>query len=357
LNLQNGDTGEILICRSPGAVDAGEENIFCFPEEQEWMFSQLSRLGVELLESPVRMISSLDKPIFSIKTKAGNILFKSVPRALCHEIKLLFFLQGRYPDFFPGILSINIEKNWILMKNRGRSSLLNTSDIKLWEEVIRTYSLIQLELTNHLNTLAYFDCPDRRPWMVKNQLFSFLDNLNDNYPDFFNGMLNQDKVDFLRIIDNIKILWLELMRFHIPESLEYGGLKPGSIYLDRNSFYFDNLSGSSISHPFFSMNFILDKALLTGVFPGSHGLYERFRDIYLEPWLFHEPRRKLVEAFEIAQKLSWMHLVLYYHFGILPLIQVENNSPVRIPEYLGRLKAGFTGETGITSASVTIDES
>jgi hypothetical protein len=284
-----------------------------YQEETSWIQSQLSRLGLKQDEPPTHFISPLNFPNYRIQTEEGNILFKSVPQMFSHEIKLLFYLQGRYPDFFPAALSINPDKNWILLKDSWNSNLAANPDIKLWEEVIQTYSLIQYELTGSINTLTYFECPDRRPWMLKGQLSAFLENTG-NFDIEFSDKSNIDERPNLKKLSNkVKNLWDELLRYHIPASLEYGNFRPEFIYINNRNFHIRDLRDSSISHPFFSMSFILDKAVLDKVFPGQTRIYERFRDIYLEPWKSFEPGKNLTEAFETARKLSWIHHLLYYY--------------------------------------------
>jgi hypothetical protein len=291
-------------------------------DEQNWMFSQLSRIGLTPVEPPVEVESPFNITGFNINTIGGNVVFRSVLQMFSHEIKLLFFLQGKYSEFFPSVLSIDVDKNRILIHEPETKTLVNCPDIKLWKEVIQTYSIIQFELTNHLNTLAYLECPDRRPWVIKNHLFEFLDNpdsFENQNQEYKKVILKNDESKLKTLTGNIRKLWNDLLYYQIPPSLEYGNFSPEHIYLSNDTFCMKDLTCSSISHPFFSMSCFLDSEIPEKVFPEISGLHELLRDAYLEPWQFCESRKQLTEAFDITRKLSGIYRFYHQYYTLLSL--------------------------------------
>jgi hypothetical protein len=147
--------------------------------------------------------------------------------------------------------------------------------------------------------------------------------------------LSEDELVQIRArIPEFKQTLADLSAYSIPTSLEHGDFWAGQIVVNNDKCVFIDWSDCSISHPFFSLYFLMDEDIRL---PDVPDVRQRLRDAYLKPWRAYEPMDKLIEAFDLAMLLAPLHHARIYHNHILPEMQVQWEMNNMIPFYLKRL--------------------
>src|SRR5262249_20679996 len=118
-----------------------------------------------------------------------------------------------------------------------------------------------------------------------------------------------------------RALCAELAGYGLPETLEHGDFWPGNIIATAQSCVYFDWSDASITHLFFRLR--LSRETAGAHRPAIPDARTRLRDAYLEPWSLYAPMRRLVRAFDLAQRLAPLHHALTYHRYILPHIEAK----------------------------------
>jgi len=222
-------------------------------------------------------------------------------------------------------------------------SLAQRQDIDAWENAVRTFALIQIDLVGRVDGLLALGCPDRRLPGLADQMEQLLDDstlLRSGRPAGLGG----EEVEAIRaMLPDLRRKAQRLAQIKLPQTLEHGDFWPGQVLIvddeepipvqnggrsparrpsaPRSHPVFIDWSDCSIAHPFFSLNFFDDIMQMEGYLPDVPNLRERLRNAYLGPWTVYAPLVDLVEAFELARPLAAIHNALIYQQSILPGVE------------------------------------
>ncbi|MBI1744910.1 phosphotransferase [Candidatus Acetothermia bacterium] len=193
-----------------------------------------------------------------------------------------------------------------------------------------------------VDSLASLGCPDRRLNKLAAQIDSLLIDTTAMLPGQPGG-LSESEIERLRVLGpRLKPICAELASYSIPQTLEHGDLWPDQILSRREKPVFIDWSDSSISHPFFSLNFLSDPIEMQPFLTRAPNVRERLSDAYLEPWASFAPMEKLKRIFKLADLLAPLHYATLYHTHILPNMEVQWEMEKMIPFYLKKLMRSFS---------------
>lgn len=309
-----------------------------FAAASEWIQQQLERLKLELT-APIEQLRSWERSaILRVVTDRGTAYFKALPPMFAHEPRLTFWLAEQYPNHAPPVLALDMTRRWMLMADFGGETLEQVTDVAVWEAALFSYGQLQVKLMQRTPELMVLKCPDRHLSLLPRRLEAMLKQSAEQ----LSGSLTQfteSEINWLREqLPEIKRVCAELARFPLLPTLEHGDFWQGQVIVRGKDFGFIDWSDSSVSHPFFSMNFLEEPY---GEFPGDRDeTRERLRMAYLKAFTGYLTMPRLQQAYTLAVQLSPLHHALIYHQHILPQMRYKWEMDNMIPFYLKTVIGG-----------------
>jgi hypothetical protein len=305
-----------------------------------WIHEQLVRLGLSMT-APAEQLRSWERSaLLRVKTDTWYFYFKAVPHMFAHEPGLTKALSEKYPAHFPDVVAVDPERHWLLMKDvKGKQ--WDQMGMERWEEGLRRYAQIQIDVADELCGLLALGCPDRRVEKLIAQVDSLLADTAAMLPDQAGGLLQSEITQLRALTPRLKAMLAQLADYRIPQTLEHGDLWPGQIVFHDDIPVFIDWSDSSVSHPFFSLNFLSDPIEMQPFLATAPDTRARLRDAYLEPWTLYAPMDQLREIYELSDLLAPLHHAVIYHQGILPWMEIKWEMERMLPFYLRKLLHHF----------------
>lgn len=284
-----------------------------FNQAEEWIKDQLGQIAVEV-NSIEQVRSWVRSCVMLIKTDNRNYYFKAVPSMFSYEPVISRVLALRHPRNSPDVIAVDVQNAWMLMREFEGTPLNRIIDLAMWENVLKTFAEIQIDLVPRTQNLIGLGFPDRHV----DQMVSQLDHLLADLPQY----LTDDEVNELETYRNqLRDLCWELLEYDIPLSLGHGDFWAGNVMVNMARCVFFDWSESSVTHPFFDLAFFMSG--LNKYLAENKTIYHRLRDAYLEPWVIYMEKDKLIKAFELAKPLTALHHVMIYKMIMLPTIEVR----------------------------------
>jgi hypothetical protein len=290
-----------------------------FTTAESWFQEQLLRLELAAT-GPVEQFRTWARScILRVPTETGAVFFKAVPPRGAPEPGLLSVLSTRYPQHLPRVLAVDTDRNWMLLGDLGDQTFCGVEEVDRWEEALRLFAQIQIDLSDEIDHLLAMGCPDQRLSTLEAGLGALLAD-----PDAAlvgkPGGLTPDEVEAVgALAPRLHDGCARLAAFRVPESLDHADLWAGNIVPGDGGPIFFDWAESSVAHPFFSfLLFMPDATHRLSHVPDAR---RRLRDAYLEPWTVYEPMERLIDAFELAQPLAALHHALLQHRVVLPNLE------------------------------------
>jgi aminoglycoside/choline kinase family phosphotransferase len=289
-----------------------------FDSAAAWIRLELERHGFKAT-GPIEQVRSWVRSCtLRVNTTGGQCYFKAVPEIFTYEPVLTRVLGQLFPGRIPHVLSVDVERAWMLMSDFGGEPLSARHGIERWEDALRFFAHIQVDMTARVSSLVAIGCPDRH---VDELVFHIERLFADRaaMQPASGGLTDAEVNELLTYTQDLTDLCYSLIEYDIPLSLEHGDLWAGNIIMtDDHPLYFD-WSDSSVTHPFFDMLlFLANVKHSLGDVPDAE---ERLLTAYLEPWTPYLPMNQLKDAMRLAQPVAALHHALIYHAVILPSIE------------------------------------
>jgi hypothetical protein len=296
-----------------------------------WIRDQLRQRGITFQR--IEQLRTWERScLLRVQTDAGDYYFKAVPALFAHEPLLTHALAAWLPGQFPHILALDNEQHWMLMEDFGGHALEHERDITVWEAAARRFAEIQIGMVFRQDELLVLGCPHRPLRELPDDIDALLADDAALLADAAGG-LRADEIAALR---GRAAEWhaccAALEQLDIPSTLEHGDLWAGNIVRRDDSFLFFDWSDSAVTHPLFSLFFLLEDA--REAFPALPDAPQRVRDAYLGVWALYRSPDDLLQAFHLARTLAPLHHAVTYHRYILPQMKTRWEMERMIPFYL-----------------------
>ncbi len=325
-----------------------------FASAETWIEQALQSLG-RTPSAPVVQVRSWQRScLLQVETDGGPVFLKAVPPIFAHEPAITHALSDRYPRHIPPVLARHPRQPWFLMQAVPGDSLETCGDPAVWEQAVRTFALIQIDLAQRTQRLVELGCPVRPLSTLADRFEQLLADESALLLGRPAG-LNEDDLETIRaMLPELRRKAQRLSEIDLPPTLEHGDFWPGQVLVAQDPPpppsspdpgaaltgprpVFIDWSDCSIAHPFFSLSFFDDIMEMEGYLPDVDDLRERLRTAYLGPWSTFAPMKELVEAFELARPLAAIHNALIYQQQILPGMQQRWEMHYMPPFFLKKL--------------------
>lgn len=282
-----------------------------FNQAEAWIRNELDQIAAEV-RNIKQLRSWVRSCVMKIETDTTNYYFKAVPGMFSYEPVISRVLSLRHPRNAPEVVAVDIANAWILTREFEGTPLNRIIDLSMWEQALKIFAEIQIDLVPRTQNLIGLGFPDRHV----DQMVSQLDHLLNDLPDY----LNEEEVNELEgYRSQIRDLCWELLEYDIPLSLGHGDFWSGNVMVNMARCVFFDWSESSVTHPFFDLAFFMSG--LNKYLSDNPTIFHRLRDAYLDPWVIYMDMDKLVKAFELAKPLTALHHVMIYKLVMLPTME------------------------------------
>jgi hypothetical protein len=306
-----------------------------FEGAARWTSEAIADAGLQRTGPVEQFRSSQRSAVLRAETAGGRVYFKAVPEMFGHEGALTIALAERFPDLVPRVIEVAPDRNWLLTEGCGESDLSAYDDLGVWGSALAGYARLQIELAGQTDWLFGLGCPDRGLGGLPGAIDRLLADTDAMLPGTPWG-LNESGIGRLRErAPELKAACRALADYAVPQSLEHGDFGYWQVIVRRGRSRFIDWSDASISHPFFSLWFLLEELQYGAPKMVEHQL--ALRDAYLEPWTEFEPMDRLTEAFRLAGPLASLHQAAISHDTIVPASEVRWEWEKMVPYCLKRL--------------------
>lgn len=299
-----------------------------------WIDEQLTHLG-RTRTGHVEQLRSWERScLLCAPTNAGHIYFKAVPRMFMHEPPLTQAIATWCPGARPYVLALDVARGWLLLADFGSHMLDADRDIMHWEQALRHFAALQIDLARRVDELRALGCPERF-----STLADAIPALLEDDAAIGTGhswSLTPDQLDALRLrTSEFQAMYAVLAAYRMPLSLEHGDFWANNVAVVPGGYLFFDWSDASITHPFFSLASFLRE--LVPLFPTVTNLHVRLTNAYLEPWMHYAPMKEVQSAFALARTLAPLHFAVTYQRDILPYMEARWEMSRMIPYFLATL--------------------
>jgi hypothetical protein len=290
-----------------------------YVEALAWAVARLNDAGVVATRTPEQLRASERSFVMRIRSHTETFYFRAVPFVFAHEPALMQWLARRHPLNTPEVIALDAERGWLLQREAGNGALplSEEREEEVWYRAVRRMAEIQLDSTRHTAELRSIGCPARQLDVLARRLPRLCADTSVMMLGQPCGLARRAIERTAGLAPTLLALCEELASFDIPDSLDYGDLRAGSIFSTLGEPVYLDWSDSSISHPFFAISTLIADAVR--LLPAtSREAQRRLRDSFLTPWRTTHSHDTLTRAFDIARRLAPFHLAATVHAELLP---------------------------------------
>ena len=207
-------------------------------------------------------------------------------------------LAQLFPENVPSPLAFDSAHRWMLLADLG-PELGWDAPLEVREDVLRVFARMQLESARHEDELLELGCVDRRLEVLASEARDLLAD------DASLAGLDTDEVAKARGLGSqVDGLCATLAESGMPNTLLHGDLHLSNVArLDERYLFFD-WTDASVGHPLFDLIDVFREE--------SEAIHDQLRDVYLSAWVGTEPTDRLLEIWDRAQPLAFLHHAVSY---------------------------------------------
>ncbi len=312
-----------------------------FATAEQWIQQQLDKHGYVATDSVKQLSVSTWSTVLCIPTTMGDLYFKASVPVFAYEPLLTQTLAMLVPAHIPPVLAVDNERHWMLMQDAGKTlATINETnpDPTRWEEALRLFAQMQIDLVAHVGALEKTGCPDMRLHVLPalfEEALAAKDMLLIGQKD---GMPEAEYEQLLAFVPELKAICVKLAEYNVPESLHHDDFHGNNILYNGKTYVFFDWAECALAHPFYSLMIV--QRVVKYVLEYDDAVFDRFRDAYLAPWTYYEPIEHLREAFTLAVRLGKLCRALTWQRFIAQLEpsakwQYEGSFPYFLRVFLG----------------------
>lgn len=291
-----------------------------------WISDRLDRLGMSLAGQVTQPHIRPWSTVLRVPTDQGALFFKAASAPLSHEPRLTRILSRWRPDCMPDLLAADEDAGWMLLRDMGdtlRSTVHQVSDLAQWDEILRLYATIQMEMADRTELLLQAGALDRRLTTLPAQLAALLaddDAVQLNLPE---GLSVGQRERLRLVLPTTEALCQELASYGISETIHHEDFHDANVFLNAGKVTLSDWAESGISHPFCSLLVTLSSAGYRLQLEQGSAELNRLRDVYLEMWSSRASKRDLLRSFGLAHRLGMICRALTWRRVTAPLPAAE----------------------------------
>jgi hypothetical protein len=273
-----------------------------FASARQWLERWVVESGEVLFEPIERYYNWPLSSIVRAHTHSDIFYLKATTRLLgmADEPDLTARLAAMFPGRVPEPLAVDRERGWLLLRRFGDTIRTVADDVKL--AALLEFTQMQLQSIQHIEELLEAGCPDRRLAIIETQAIQLSETVSTS------PVLNAAEVESLRVaLPRLVEACRALSEFSVPSTLVHGDLFGNNIACPEGRFLYVDWGQACVSHPFFDAIHLMDMDDIDSA---------EARDSYLAQWTAYEPMDRLVQAWELAQPLTFLlELMVRYYLG------------------------------------------
>ena len=304
-----------------------------------WTGARLDEAGLEPTGPAEQLTSRPRGTVFKTPVAGGAVYFKAVPRFFAHEPALTEWLGRRYPEAVAPVLASDPRRLCFLAKEIAGERLADTRDLACWEEALRRYARLQIDLAAHGARLRDLGCP-------RAELPAYAEAARRLVATESWGVSKADFAALPEKLPRLERLCRDLHESPLPLSLDHGDFSPWQILVGDAGPLLIDWSDSALAHPFFSLSTFYEALeYLRGDGPPPvkdmladlDGVWQRLCGAYLEPWKDFAPMPELRRHLETASELAPLHAALKFARFLEYGVDTQWDMDGAVPMYLKKL--------------------
>jgi phosphotransferase family enzyme len=291
----------------PDVVPTGQQLRWVQPQ---WLAVATSWIRGRLAEHALEPAGEIEQPhvrwwstVLRVPTTGGVLWFKANAPPHAFEAGLLAVLERTAPDSVPGLVSLDVDHGWLLMRDGGerlRELVRTSQDLHHWQALLPEYSQLQLATAPHLGDLLAAGVPDERLAVLPSHLAALLDD-HEACMIGRDGGLTVEEYDSLgALLPEFAERCARLVSMGIPETIQHDDLHDGNVFVRGGRYLFFDWGDSCVSHPFHSLVVTMRALVHRLELPPGGPEVLQLRDAYLEPFGPFGSHAELVAAADLA---------------------------------------------------------
>lgn len=307
-------------------------------EAKAFITENLTRAGYQQSGEIEVIRQQIWASIWRVPINEGWLYFKITAPATAYEPTLTETLARQLPEYLPPLLAIDKVHGWLLLGDGGtplKEIYKEGDNIATLEKVVIRLARLQKQVIekNAVNDLLEAGCPDRRLDKLPT-LYAHLLSQSDALMLEQKGGITQAELQQFQVFKpELAAICEKLADYNIPASLHHDDFNAGNILLKGEEFRFIDWAESYLTHPFCSMFVFL--RVVKYIYKCDDSQLAHLREVYLQVWADYNSQIRLLEAFNLAQRLAKLCRALTWYqltADLAPADRAENQDAV--PYYL-----------------------
>lgn len=291
-------------------------------QAHDWIREQTQRNSIQItgeIEQPHVYAWST---VMRIPSSAGMLYFKATAGETIYEAALTQKLVTWFPDCTPELVSVDVPRGWMLMRDGGaplRASIRPAKDVMPWEPVISRYAELQIGLAAHVDEMVALGIPDHRLNMLPTLYAQLLTGEDSLMIDQEKGLSSADFQRLQTLKTRFETICSGLTMFRIPESLNQGDFHDGNVLIKNGRITFFDWGDADVTHPFVSLRtfFVsMEIALQLDDYAPPTPEMIALLDRYLKPWERFATKDRLLQAYKLSRPVASIVKALAWHNSI-----------------------------------------
>jgi hypothetical protein len=203
----------------------------------------LAGLGVEPT-APLETVH--ERPwstVLRVPTADGDLYLKQEAPVQAYEVPLTAALASRWPDRVPGVVGVDVERAWLLMRDGG-IPLADAGTFEPFPLALRLYGELQVAEVEHVADFLAIGLPDARLPVVAAAYEPFLEEDH--------GLTAEELARLRAFAPRYYELCEELASFGLPDSIQHDDLHEWNVFVRDGHVAIFDWGDSGVSHPLLS---------------------------------------------------------------------------------------------------------
>jgi hypothetical protein len=252
--------------------------------------------------------------VLKAKSDSGMVYLKTVNEAAQFETPLTAFIASEFPGITTELVAVDIEKNWMLMRELPGQSLREIKTMDAYSSFISSYAVFQQQTIPMKDKLLSLGVIDRRLSVLKKEIEEHLEALCET------GLNKEEKTAIVELKPELLAMCDEMMGV-FPDTLDHGDLHSGNAYVEDENYRFFDWGDASITHPFLSVRVFWNSLYELNEQNTDENWIKKiaeFRPIYLAMWEDYAPANVLKRQLYLAEQVGCVYRALSWHLYINP---------------------------------------